>query len=470
MPYFPEQVPPVDSAEELARYTLRELERIAQASDEGGLVTIASTAEMIAGTNNTKVVSPLRFLEGLQQTPWTGLGAGAVARTFPQRADDILNINDFGAVGDGSDANGTANLNAFNAAKARCLARPSGGLIYVPPGNYVTAGEWLIPDSGSLFSKITLIGGGQYISTVKARTTGFAGVAVIRIQGQTHVEGLRIHGNGLAIDGIRAEGNEFTQPITLARLNILLCQGYAGRFLGPQVFVSDVNAGVCNSGFYNEGPGDGSVYDRVIVQQLTGVAGAERYCWSVGRTGTFDDGIEDFTLRKCAALPNPGPGVNRGVLISNGNLFTIDNCVLEGPGTTTGRSLEVNGPNPSNLNVTNTWLGSGMRINGGMNHLNLTSCMFPGGAGFGASPVGGPTLNAGRTGFSFHGNRFYETTALGHRINLDEVSFAFFFGNSILGNNRGVFMNNTVGVVFCGNAIHEAASSPGGIWVTGTNF
>jgi hypothetical protein len=59
-------------------------------------------------------------------------GTGAVTRSVQSKLRDTINVKDFGAVGNGS-TNDTAAL------QAAIDATPAGGVLYFPPGNYITS-------------------------------------------------------------------------------------------------------------------------------------------------------------------------------------------------------------------------------------------------------------------------------------------------------------------------------------------
>lgn len=96
---------------------------------------------------------------------FTQTGAGAVARTVQSKLTDIINVLDFGVVGDGTTNNTTAYANLVAAA-------PAGSTIYWPPGTYV----------GTLYSTkaLNLVGGPNVI--LKAASPA-AGDAIIRFEG-----------------------------------------------------------------------------------------------------------------------------------------------------------------------------------------------------------------------------------------------------------------------------------------------
>lgn len=127
--------------------------------------------------------------------------------------DMIINVKDFGAVGDGE----TDDLNAFNAALLK--ARTDGGIIYIPSGIYMLSAEWSIGDGNaqreSSYNDITIIGEGEgnnrYISnsgnqgrTVLKRTGSDAG-PMIAVRGPmtgVKISNLQLDCNGIAANGI----------------------------------------------------------------------------------------------------------------------------------------------------------------------------------------------------------------------------------------------------------------------------
>lgn len=99
----------------------------ASCTGNAATATALATARAINGTNfdGTAAIS----------ISATATGTGAVARTINNRASDVFNVKDYGAVGNGS----TDDYDKINLAIAAMNAA-GGGAIYFPAGNYIVTG------------------------------------------------------------------------------------------------------------------------------------------------------------------------------------------------------------------------------------------------------------------------------------------------------------------------------------------
>lgn len=99
----------------------------ASCTGNAATATALATARAINGTNfdGTAAIS----------ISATATGTGAVARTINNRASDVFNVKDYGAVGDGS-TNDTSSIQAA----ADALRAVGRGTLYFPDGRYVVAG------------------------------------------------------------------------------------------------------------------------------------------------------------------------------------------------------------------------------------------------------------------------------------------------------------------------------------------
>src|SRR5262245_13127956 len=90
-------------------------------------------------------------------------------RTTPARISDVVNVNDWGAKGDGI-TNDTA---AIQAAIARAYSLPSGGAtVFFPRGTYIVGspGIQLSKNSGGA---LNIVGAGRDVSIIKGNLAGF---------------------------------------------------------------------------------------------------------------------------------------------------------------------------------------------------------------------------------------------------------------------------------------------------------
>ena len=141
-----------------------------------GPITSVGNATSVAlqtGTGSTFVMqaSPTLTTPALG-TPTSGLlnsctsnpnATGNVPRTFQNRAGDVFNVKDFGAVGNGSTDDTTSITSAIDAA----LSSSNGGAVYFPAGQYkVTSKISRLSVSKSLY-----LYGDQEVSEIQAHTS-----------------------------------------------------------------------------------------------------------------------------------------------------------------------------------------------------------------------------------------------------------------------------------------------------------
>lgn len=91
---------------------------------------------------------------------------GSSNRTMPDRLHDVVNVKDFGAVGDGSTNDTTAIQNAINSAAASGSTGGSaknGGVVFFPPGAYKVTSSLQNNVSGT---NVELRGSGTYSTTI----------------------------------------------------------------------------------------------------------------------------------------------------------------------------------------------------------------------------------------------------------------------------------------------------------------
>lgn len=142
-------------------------------SNIAGLGTAATRNIGVSGAN-VPLLNGVNTWSGAQNfsagatIPFTQNGANAVPYTVDAKLKLIVNLQDFGGVGD----NVTANDTAFNRAIAAVIAA-GGGLIRVPKGKYVITSQINISDC---WAPVFIEGDGQAVTTVRqtsATASGF---------------------------------------------------------------------------------------------------------------------------------------------------------------------------------------------------------------------------------------------------------------------------------------------------------
>lgn len=180
-----------------------------------GPITSVGNATSVAaqtGTGSTFVMqaSPTLTTPALG-TPTSGLlnsctsninATGNVARTFQDRAGDVFNVKDFGAVGDGSANDTTAVQAAATAAVAKISSVgttiPFGASLYFPAGTYRIAGTLSTIVIGSTIDSnqksLTITGDGPGVSHIFQTTdnSGFVEIELANRSGRLNVFNLSV--------------------------------------------------------------------------------------------------------------------------------------------------------------------------------------------------------------------------------------------------------------------------------------
>lgn len=128
--------------------------------------TTQSQWNTIAGTTGQTYVVGSLFTAATTGSS-SGNGAAAVARTLARRFADVVNVKDFGAVGDWNGTSGTNNTTAFQNA----MAAAAGKKLYIPSGRYLiefTSGTCFTPPAN-----IAIEGDGDLNTEIIASPQGF---------------------------------------------------------------------------------------------------------------------------------------------------------------------------------------------------------------------------------------------------------------------------------------------------------
>lgn len=100
--------------------------------------------------------------------PFSVTGSSA-SRTMPDRLNDIINVKDWGAPGDGSNQ-----YAAIQSAIDYCLSPPScGGIVFFPPGSYALSTNALTVGSNSSTAFAQLLGSGPSNTALSANSTSY---------------------------------------------------------------------------------------------------------------------------------------------------------------------------------------------------------------------------------------------------------------------------------------------------------
>ncbi len=221
-----------------------------------------------------------------------------------QTAETVFNVRDFGAAGDGQ-ADDTDHLqHAINA------ARDTGGVVFFPPGTYLTR-------KLTLYSRIHLRGSGGDATTLRLHpganspvieSAGFAGLTGRRADGGITMFSVR----DLTIDGNKAHNPK---------------GGYGLRIYGYGYELTEVVVFNChNDGIYSEwGPaGALAAPSHQMEARLTGLRTHDN-----GGHGIAFAGPHDSMMLNCVAAENSGAGFH---ITGDSDGTSLVNCHAWGAG------------------------------------------------------------------------------------------------------------------------------------------
>jgi hypothetical protein len=165
-------------------------------------------------------------------------GAPAV-RTMPDRLSDIVNVKDWGALGNGRNDDSTAIQQAIN----YCIER-GGGKVFFPPGGYRLYSSALTVGSSNSAARVELIGSGRdntFLNCAKA------GAFVISSDTQTYDCIGRVEGFGINGDyGIKVTGKN----VIISDLNFFQAYICIDASQADGVLISNIN-GISHRGASN---------------------------------------------------------------------------------------------------------------------------------------------------------------------------------------------------------------------------
>ena len=125
-------------------------------------------------------ISAFQVTGGNLSAPVIPTGSNRVARNLKTRFNDVFNVKDFGAVGDGSTDDSSAFQNAVDTAVAQSI----GGCVYIPAGRY-RLNSRIVKTSISLPKSLSIIGDGQGVSVLST----YSSDGVFQINFSSSVEG-----------------------------------------------------------------------------------------------------------------------------------------------------------------------------------------------------------------------------------------------------------------------------------------
>ncbi len=133
---------------------------------------LASQAVAEAGVDNDKLMSPLRTKQSILANAfsgvWTQLGTGAVNRSMDAKLKDVVNIMDYGGLGDGVLDNTAALTAMINFLNSRSNGTSGGGIGIIPQGRWRVNGD--LPYIGS---NVGIFGDGPQATLVDFQNGSF---------------------------------------------------------------------------------------------------------------------------------------------------------------------------------------------------------------------------------------------------------------------------------------------------------
>jgi hypothetical protein len=246
----------------------------------------------VSSTSGSPVAQALARRDALARIGMLAAGAGAgallrpdvAAAAGPQGVQTAYNVHDFGAAGDGVTDDTAAIQGAIDAANTA-----GGGLVFLPPGTYLTRGQ-------TLYSRIHLRGSGGDTTVLKLASG--ANRAVLQSDGFTQLTGTNSTG-GIQLFSIRdlaLDGNKSQNTAA----------GYGLQIYGYEYELTEVIVFNChNDGVYSEWASAGGLPypTHQMEARLSGVRSHLN-----GGHGVNFNGPHDSMFLDCLSFQNNGTG------------------------------------------------------------------------------------------------------------------------------------------------------------------
>lgn len=253
------------------------------------VLSSSNSGSLVAFTDGTKTVFvTFPAAQMLQTTPGT-VGASAInvvatgsttARTLAARFADVTNVKDFGATGNSSTDDTSAIQAAIN-------SLPYGGVVYLPTGTYKISSA-LVLSSG-----VSLIGNGDYATTI---LTTSATADVIRAAASSRITDMQITSSVTKTSGSHIN----IQYNGVLVQNLIFTNYYTGITIGTIGASLIVNPEISSCSFYNP----------VVAVGSGGIA-------AINFSNCNIDGI--------VMSGTSGTQADYGILVLNGDTITIEN-------------------------------------------------------------------------------------------------------------------------------------------------
>lgn len=359
-------------------------------------------------------------------------GAGAVSRSFIEKAREAVSVKDYGAKGDGVTDDAVPVQNAIDAVTAA-----GGGTVYAPPGTY-------------------LIGGNAYINIKANVLFKGAGAATRFVSGTGGKTGHHVFvylKDGAAIEDMRLSGSDYvkqsggaayigynkiaitTQGAAVGK-NFRVSRVGFEKFLNSHVFVYDGHSDVIVDGNYTFGQQTGKYVE---------VDGANKVInWNATSDSTkLAAGTQVYALTN---FYNSGTGAT-DVIITNGRFLNINDAFV---GINSGSKRHIIRGNVFVKDTAGYFGGWGLDINTGDEVIATDN--FIEGASIGAHLYG--SVNSTITGNTFKadiGVWLDDPTSLRNTITGNTITLTA--NNASIANKMGVQVSGSVNNTITANTI-----------------